>query len=521
MKNKTFLFMGILILVSFLVGCEQQEPQSETKSVDKITIVTTLYPLYEFVNAVGADNVDVTLIIPPGAEPHTFEPKPSDIIKIKKADLFLYIGADMEPWAHDIIEGVDNPELTLLDASSKVNLLKSDEHEDEHGDEDHEEECSEHSGTWIEDHEECEGISKEDCEEIGGEFNECASACRHEPGEVICTLQCVLVCSFEEHEEENGHGEHAFEWAGVFDLGVGTYEWSFAKVGGDYTDPAMKMIVLEAEDIESSEETAEELLESENSESKKDGDELVAKETAYSLNFDETKDMTVFTVKIEKAGKYAFFTEHMPFEFEDKEHFFKDVSGNDVEPIEQEPESGHHHHGEYDPHFWLDFNNDVKVVDAIADTLSKMDPANKESYLANAENYNQKLAELDNSYKQGLESCKQKEFITGGHNAYAYLAKSYDIGFLSAYGISPDSEPTPKAIKEIADLTEEHGIKYILFEELVSPRMAEAIAEQTGAKTMMLNPGHNLMKEEFDQGVTFISLMESNLDTLKAALECE
>lgn len=163
----------------------------------------------------------------------------------------------------------------------------------------------------------------------------------------------------------------------------------------------------------------------------------------------------------------------------------------------------------------------MKLVDAIAETLSLKDPANKDYYLANAEKYKLKLMELDDSYKTELATCKQKKFITGGHNAYAYLAKSYGIEYLSVFEISPDSEPTPKAIKEIADLTKEHGIKYVLFEELVSPRMAEVIAEQAGAKVMLLNPGHNLVKEEFDTGVTFISLMEKNLKNLKIALECE
>lgn len=457
MKKRTIanIILVIAVLSLFLTGCQQASQTTNHTTSQKMSVVTTLFPLYEFSRAVGADKVDVTLLLPPGAEAHTFEPKASDIIKISNAHVFVHVGAGMEPWAHDIVEGSHNQKLTLLDASSKVTLLKSDEH-------------GEHS---------------------------------------------------HEHEGET----HAFEWAGVFELTAGTYKWSFAKVDGQYADPAMKMVIVQSEDIESIEPKAEELMESEPQEEKKHNEVLTPKEVTYLLNFDEAKDISVFTISIPQDGKYVFFTEHMPTEFESEEHFFKDSNGKDIEPIMMEPESEaghHHHHGEYDPHFWLDFSNDIKIVDAIAETFAQKDPANKEYYLANAANYKQKLLELDNRYKQGLESCKQKEFITGGHNAYAYLAKSYDIEYLSAFGISPDSEPTPKAIKEIADLTKEHGIKYVLFEELVSPRMAEAIAEQAGAKTMILNPGHNLMKEEFDNGVTFVSLMEDNLKTLRIALEC-
>jgi zinc transport system substrate-binding protein len=331
-KMRSILSAIMVISVLLLAGCEQGNmQQSGAKSDDTMTIVTTLFPLYEFSEAVAGDKANVSLLLPPGVEPHTFEPRPSDIVKIDNADLFVYSGAGLEPWAHDLIEGTGNLELSLLDASSKVTLIESDD-----------------------------------------------------------------------------HGEN---------------------------------------DVH-------------------EGDE------------------------------------------------------DPIEPMVTEPGS-EEDHGEYDPHFWLSFDNDMKVVDAIADTLSQKDPANEGYYRANAETYKQRLADLDDEYRQGLSSCRQKEFITGGHNAYAYLAESYGIGYLSAFGISPDSEPTPQAIKEIADLTKEHGIGYVLFEELVSPRMAEAIAEQAGAKTMVLNPGHNLMKEEFDSGVTFISLMEENLKTLRIALECE
>ena len=80
----------------------------------------------------------------------------------------------------------------------------------DHAAEDHnKDECTDHGGKWVEEHEECENISEKDCKEIGGEFNECASACRNDPDAEICTLQCVPLCSFEEahHDDEDHHDE--------------------------------------------------------------------------------------------------------------------------------------------------------------------------------------------------------------------------------------------------------------------------------------------------------------------------
>jgi len=443
------IFLTTLILGALIFSGCTTTPQN----TGKVTIVTTLFPLYEFAKEVGGDKVEVTLLLPPGAEAHTYEPKPSDIIKINEADVFLYVGAGMEPWAQDIVEGTNNKKLILIDASSNVTLLKSDEHE--------------------------------------------------------------------EHSYEQEGEAHAFEWVGVFELTAGTYKWSFAKIDDEYADPAMKMVILKSEDIESIEPKAEELMKSENQETKNDEDILTVNEVTYLLNFEETKETTIFTINITEDGKYVFFTEHMPTEFESKEHFFKDTTGNDIEPIMTEPESEQdHHHGEYDPHIWLDFSNDEKIVLAIAQTLTQIDSNNKNYYEINANAYVDKLKKLDLAYSSSLADCTHNEFITGGHNAFSYLAHKYNLESISALGISPNSEPTPKKIKEIVDLTKEHNIKYIFFEKLVNPKMAETIAQEANAKTLVLNPAHNLLKEQFDSNVSFIDLMNENLVNLKTGLEC-
>ncbi len=149
-------------------------------------------------------------------------------------------------------------------------------------------------------------------------------------------------------EVENPSSEEggAFEWAGLFELTAGNYKWSFAKVDGEYADPAMKMVILESDDIELSEELAEKLLGSDQNIEKSNNGILSASDKAFVLNFDQKKDITEFNVEIKKDGKYAFFTEHMPFEFEADEHFFKDLAKNDIEPVSQEPDmGGHSEHG--------------------------------------------------------------------------------------------------------------------------------------------------------------------------------
>jgi len=83
----------------------------------KLTVVTSIFPLQEFALAVGGDRVRVDLLLPPGAEPHTWEPKPSDLVTLSQADIFIYLGAGMEPWVDDLIKAIHSPGLQLIEIS--------------------------------------------------------------------------------------------------------------------------------------------------------------------------------------------------------------------------------------------------------------------------------------------------------------------------------------------------------------------------------------------------------------------
>jgi len=131
--------LTLMRFVFILVGCGTDLTTNE--SSDTLQIVTTLFPQYDFARQIAGDKAEVTLLLPPGMESHSYEPTPSDIIKINKADLFIYTGESMETWAHKIIESVDSQEVKVLDVSTDVPLIETglDEEEDDH-DHSHEEE---------------------------------------------------------------------------------------------------------------------------------------------------------------------------------------------------------------------------------------------------------------------------------------------------------------------------------------------------------------------------------------------
>jgi zinc transport system substrate-binding protein len=307
------------MLFLLLISCRRGE--SPSQGARKLNVVATLFPVYDFARIVGGDRVDVRLILPPGMEPHDFEPRPEEVMKLSKADLFIFTNRYMEPWAARILKGVDNRGLAVIDASAGVALIPA-------ADED-------------------------------------------------------------EHE---GHHE-----------------------------------------------TAE----------------------------------------------------------------------------------GHHHHEGMDPHIWLSIANAIRMVDTIREGLAQKDPAGSDYYRKNAEAYRLRLEELARNYREGLANCGNRTFLHGGHYAFGYLAKDYGLRYLSAYAISPNAEPTPGKLVTLVRQMKQYSLRYVFYEELLSPRVAETIARETGANLLKLHGIHNVTRQELNSGVSYLALMTENLKNLRTGMECK
>ena len=292
-----------------------------------------------------------------------------------------------------------------------------------------------------------------------------------------------------------GHSEHGaegFEWAGTFDLKEGSYKWSFAKVDGEYADPAMKMVILESSDIEESEELAKELLESDDSIYKADNDVLLASSKAISLNFDQGKESTVFNVEIKKSGKYTFFTEHMPFEFEADEHFFKDVSNNDVEPIAQVPDEGdghhhhhHHGHGSLDPHVWHDPANIIKMSKVISKNLKKdisiFNRKDRKSINERIDSTESLLSGLNEWILDQVTTIpEQDRVLVSKHKAMDYYGAAFGFETVSLLDFLGDSSSLrPENISSTLNMLKEENVKAIFPEQIPASKLLKNLSRQS------------------------------------------
>ncbi|MEK7499240.1 MAG: zinc ABC transporter substrate-binding protein [Patescibacteria group bacterium] len=172
-----------------------------------------------------------------------------------------------------------------------------------------------------------------------------------------------------------------------------------------------------------------------------------------------------------------------------------------------------------DPHIWLDPILAKEIVRKIGDAIVAIDPSNSEFYHANTNDLLQKLDQLDTDYKTRLAHCASQDFVTS-HAAFGYLAEQYALHQVPIAGLSPEEEPSPQTLATVAKFVQQNNVKYIFFESLVSPKLAQTIASETHTQTLELNPIEGLTTEEKQEGKSYFSVMRSNLQNLQTALSC-
>lgn len=307
------LVCACTLSLSLLTGCGTQ-PADTAADDGRLRVLTSFYPMYDFACKIGGDCIDVTNMVPSGTEPHDWEPSTNDLKNLEKADVFIYNGADMEPWADDLLVSRSDT-LRVVEASENVELRTTD-----------------------------------------------------------------------------GEHEHAHEHEGA-----------------------------------------------------------------------------------------------------------------------------DHHHGDFDPHVWLDPENAKIEMEAIRDALCAADPENSTVFQSNYEKYAAELDALDAEFREKLAPLPNRTIVVA-HEAFGYLCDAYGLTQVGIEGLSPDSEPDPGRMAEVIDFVRDHSISTIFFEELVSPKVAEAIASETGAQAKMLSPLEGLSDEQAAAGADYFSVMHDNLAALMEAL---
>lgn len=317
-----------------MTGCGSSV--KEEKTSDKLNVVTTIFPYYDFVRQIAGDKVDLKMIVPAGMDTHSFEPTAADMIDMGKADVLIYNGGEMESWMPKVIEAASNSKLV--------------------------------------------------------------------------------------------------------------------------------------------------------SEAMMDNVDTVVEETVEGMEEEDKND-----------------------NFDTNDHTSDTNGEHNIIKEKEEPE--------YDEHIWTSPVNACRIVKRIAEILGESDKKNAKYYKENADKYISQLEALDKEFKEIVDKSSCHYLVFGDRFPLRYFVDEYGLDYSAAFaGCSSDTEPSADTVAFLIDKVKEEKVPAVLKIELTSPKVADSIAEATGTKVETFYTCHNVTKDEFDKGVTYLDLMERNVSVLKNAL---
>jgi zinc transport system substrate-binding protein len=185
-----------------------------------------------------------------------------------------------------------------------------------------------------------------------------------------------------------------------------------------------------------------------------------------------------------------------------------------------EHHTDHHHHGAVNPHVWLDFDNDIRMVQAIAGKLAEIYPENRAVFEKNAEKLQKNFEKLKVSYSRGLESC-EKKMILVGHDAFAYLERAYHFETESIMGIFAHSRPNAAKIAALSEMIKERNLHYLFTDPIESSKSASQLAADMNLTLEPLYTLGNISLKDEKRGEDMITLLYFDLEQLRKGLECQ
>ena len=311
----------VLIVMTVSSGCRPSDKNSPDDG--KLDVITTIFPPYDFARQIGGDHVNVTMLLPPGSESHTYEPTPREVVRIAKCDLFIYNGGLSDSWVERLLAAAELDPAKTLRMMDFVSLIEESE-----------------DGVLDHDH---------------------------------------------DHDEHNHEGESDLH--------------------------------------------------------------------------------------------------------------------------------------EYDEHIWTNPQNALRISEGITEWLCETDPSHADYYRARMASYGNALRALDETFRDIVNRGARSEIIVADRFPLIYFTSAYKLDYMAAFpGCAAETDPKPKTVAAIIDKVRDDHIPYIFFIEFSSRQLSGLIAEETGAEELLFHTAHNVAKEDFEAGVTYLEIMKQNTENLRRGL---
>lgn len=186
-----------------------------------------------------------------------------------------------------------------------------------------------------------------------------------------------------------------------------------------------------------------------------------------------------------------------------------------IEPISEQ----HHNHSANDEHIWTSPKNAKKIAEVICETVCAINPDLEQEYQKNADKLIYEIDNLDKHFEDVLKTS-DKTVIFADRFPFLYFAKDYNLNYISAFpSCAEESEPSVQTITNIINTIKEQNIKKIFCIEFSNQKIADSIASETGVSKLLFHSCHNVTAEEFNEGASYVSLMNDNLNNLKEAMK--
>ena len=312
---------------------------------------------------------------------------------------------------------------------------------------------------------------------------------------VLAALLLVSLCAC---GRGSGNATHSLE---IVTTIFPVYDWA-RQVTGDESDVGITMLLDSGVDLHSYQPTAQDIL-------KIAGCDLFIYEGGESdawvkdaLAEATNKNMIVLNL-MEELGELA-----------KEEELTEGMEAHDQEHDEEETE--------YDEHIWLSLRNAAFLTDRIAAALAKLDPTHEAAYRAHAEAYGNKLKELDQRYVQAVAEGKVHTLLFGDRFPFRYLTDDYGLGYYAAFsGCSAETEASFETVTFLAAKVDELGLEAVMTIEGTDHRIAQTIVQNTRTKDqriLTLDSLQSVTARDVQNGATYLSIMEKNLEVLREAL---
>lgn len=500
MKKRISIILAVVMALLCLAACGQNKSKYSSKN-DKIKVVTTIFPEYDWVREIAGENsnIDITMLLDNGVDLHSYQPTAEDIMKISSCDMFIYVGGESDEWVEDALKESVNKNMKVINL---LDVLKD-------------------------------------------------------------TVKTEEAMPGMQSEEGHNHGYSHFDDSDVQDRSLTDWsgEWQsvYPYLENGYLDEVMEC------KAESGEKTAEEYKKYYEIGYKTDVEKMSINGEEGTMEF--TKNGVTSKAKYEYKGykiydyssgnrgvryffeavdnasdapKYVQFSDHgiSPGK---AEHYHIYAGNDSFDALSEEMDNWptyypagmtsneikedmlEHEEKEYDEHVWLSLRNAEKLCDAIADSLCDIDSENKNVYSTNAAVYKNKLKELDDQYQDVVKNSTNKTLLFGDRFPFRYMVDDYGLKYYAAFaGCSAESEASFETISFLAKKVDELGLKNVMTIEKSDKKVANTIISNTknkNQKIFELNSLQSTTSKDVKNGVTYLSVMKSNLNVLKEALQ--